>query len=222
MSRGYAVHEVFASLQGEGLHTGRPALFVRFAGCNLWSGREQDRARDAERHEAACPAWCDTTFRGPPGRHGGQLSLAALLRACEQEADGVAFVVLTGGEPLLQADAELIGALRRRLALPVHVETNGTLPLPPGANPDWIALSPKTPPDRLALRVCDELKVVYPSPVPPVAYAQALRVLARDALLVQPRAGPDLPAAVGACILYVREHPGWRLGVQAHKVLGLP
>jgi 7-carboxy-7-deazaguanine synthase len=212
---GYAVREMFVTLQGEGLNSGRRALFIRFAGCNLWSGREQDRAT------AEC-RFCDTDFVGFSGDHGGRYADAAALasHAAGLWADGLeepaarAFVVLTGGEPLLQVDGELTAALAAR-GFMIAVETNGTQPAPEGI--DWICVSPKAG-TRIVLRRGDELKIVWPQPG--LDY-KAMEEWDFTHFLVSPMDGPDRADAQTAAIKFVLGHPRWRLSTQTHKALGL-
>lgn len=207
----YAVKEIFLTLQGEGAHAGRAAVFCRFAGCNLWSGREEDRA------EAACQ-FCDTDFVGLDGTLGGRYATAAAL------ADTIAaqwsggehnrYVVLTGGEPLLQVDAALIEALHAR-GFAIAVETNGTIAAPPGL--DWICVSPKGGAE-LAIRAGHELKLVYPQPdAPPENFAG----LAFERFSLQPMDGPDIARATEQTVAYCLAHPQWRLSLQTHKTLGI-
>jgi 7-carboxy-7-deazaguanine synthase (Cx14CxxC type) len=208
----YSVKEIFLTLQGEGGQSGRAAVFCRFAGCNLWTGREADRAR------ATCN-FCDTDFVGVGGPGGGKFARPADL------ADAIAagwrgemqdrLVVCTGGEPLLQLDAPLIEALHAR-GFAVAVETNGTLPAPPGI--DWICVSPKA--DVPLVQTCgNELKLVFPqSGVDPARFTS----LAFERFFLQPMDGPDRDAATEAAIAYCLTHPKWRLSVQTHKYLGLP
>lgn len=211
----YHVKEIFYTLQGEGAQTGRAAVFCRFAGCNLWSGREQDRLK------ASC-TFCDTDFRGTDGQGGGKFARAAALadrlRAAwgGESGPGVRpFVVCTGGEPLLQLDKPLIDALHDRECL-VAVETNGTLPAPPGL--DWLCVSPKGHAE-LVLRAGDELKLVYPqADAPPERFAG----LDFRYLFLQPMAGPAGEANTRAALSYCLAHPAWRLSLQTHKWLGIP
>ncbi|MDP3660769.1 7-carboxy-7-deazaguanine synthase [Phenylobacterium sp.] len=207
----YAVKEIFLTLQGEGGQAGRPAVFCRFAGCNLWSGREQDRAG------AAC-TFCDTDFVGMDGPGGGRFATPdALADAVEQAWTGGPrdrLVVCTGGEPLLQLDPELIDALHAR-GFAIALETNGTLPAPPGV--DWICVSPKgaTP---VVQRQGQELKLVYPQAgVDPAAFEG----WDFERFLLQPMDGPDREGATRAAIDYCLAHPRWRLSVQTHKYLGI-
>ncbi|WP_295580820.1 7-carboxy-7-deazaguanine synthase [uncultured Lamprocystis sp.] len=211
----YQVKEVFYTLQGEGAQTGRAAVFCRFAGCNLWSGREPDRA------QAVC-TFCDTDFRGTDGLGGGAYPtadrLADRIHAAWTGADapGVRpYVVCTGGEPLLQLDTSLIAALHAR-GFEIACETNGTQPAPPGI--DWICVSPKaTAP--LVLQAGNELKLVYPQPAAPPE-----RFLGLDFqhYFLQPMDGPDLAANTSRAIAYCKAHPRWRLSLQTHKLLGIP
>jgi 7-carboxy-7-deazaguanine synthase len=206
----YAVKEIFLTLQGEGAQAGRRAVFLRLSGCNLWTGREQDRA------QAAC-RFCDTDFVGMDGDNGGRYeaeALAAKVAELWGQKDG-RLVVVTGGEPLLQLDAALIDALHT-LGFEVAVETNGTLPAPAGL--DWICVSPKAG-NPLAQRSGNELKLVWPQPgIDPAE----LRSLAFDHFLVQPMDCADSAAAQAEAIRFVMDNPGWRLSLQNHKLLGLP
>jgi 7-carboxy-7-deazaguanine synthase len=206
----YAVKELFYSLQGEGINTGRPAVFCRFAGCNLWSGREEHRA------SAICK-FCDTDFVGTDGTYGGKYETPAALAAAigaRWPGEGARFVVLTGGEPALQADAPLIDALHA-LRFVVAVETNGTAPLPPGL--DWICVSPKAG-SELKVRCGDELKLVYPQKgVTPADY----EALEFEHFVLQPMDGPELKSNTEKSIAYCMAHPRWRLGLQTHKVIDI-
>jgi 7-carboxy-7-deazaguanine synthase len=207
----YAVKEIFLTLQGEGGQAGRPAVFCRFSGCNLWSGREQDRAG------AVC-AFCDTDFVGMDGPGGGRFADAeALAAAVEAAWTGGAdsrLVVLTGGEPLLQLDAGLIAALHTR-GFSLALETNGTLPVPDGV--DWICVSPKAQAEVVQRRG-QELKLVYPQDgVDPARFEG----LAFERFLLQPMDGPALAQNTKAAIAYCLAHPRWRLSVQTHKYLGI-
>jgi 7-carboxy-7-deazaguanine synthase len=208
----YAVKELFLTLQGEGAQTGRRAVFLRFAGCNLWSGREADRA------SAVC-SFCDTDFVGTDGEGGGKFSNATALADAVAARWGSApehrLVVCTGGEPLLQLDPALIDALHARGFL-IAVETNGTQPAPAGL--DWICVSPKAD-APLVLTSGQELKLVYPQPK---AMPERFEHLAFDHFFLQPMDGPDREANTAAAIAYCLENPRWRLGLQTHKVTGLP
>jgi 7-carboxy-7-deazaguanine synthase (Cx14CxxC type) len=208
----YAVKEIFLTLQGEGGQAGRAAVFCRFAGCNLWSGREEDRAT------AACN-FCDTDFVGMDGPGGGRFASAealadAILTAWRGGSED-RLVVLTGGEPLLQVDPALIGALHDR-GFSIALETNGSLPCPPGV--DWICVSPKGQ-VPVVQRTGQELKLVFPQPgVDPAAFEG----WDFERFLLQPMDGPRLAEATRAAIDYCLSHPRWRLSVQTHKTLGIP
>lgn len=208
----YSVKEIFYTLQGEGANAGTPAVFLRFAGCNLWSGRERDRAT------AVC-RFCDTDFAGTDGVGGGKFrSAAALARAVAARWPGRAtasrFVVCTGGEPLLQLDAPLLKALHAR-GFRVAIETNGTLPAPRGI--DWICVSPKAD-APLVLRRGDELKLVYPqSGAEPERYTK----LDFDHFFLQPMDGPRRAENTRLAADYCLRHPDWRLSLQVHKLIGI-
>lgn len=207
----YAVKEVFFSLQGEGANSGRPAVFCRFAGCNLWSGREADRAT------ATCD-FCDTDFVGTDGIGGGRFDdddqLGAHILSLWPSVGDPPFVVFTGGEPALQLDQALLQRLHKDGAV-LAVETNGTRPLPPGL--DWICVSPKTG-TELQITAGQELKLIYPQAgLDPAQFVD----LAFEHFFLQPLFGPDLEGSVEACVAYCLEHPRWRLSLQAHKALGL-
>ena len=210
----YAVKELYYTLQGEGAQAGRAAVFLRFAGCNLWSGRERDRER------AVC-RFCDTDFVGTDGPGGGRFATPAALAEAVAGAwpaaarGGVPYVVCTGGEPLLQLDAGLIEALHER-GFEVGVETNGTLPAPPGL--DWICVSPKAD-APLVLTEGSELKLVYPQAE---AAPERFAGLAFAHHFLQPMDGLDRTGNTAAAIDYCRRHPQWRLSVQTHKVTGIP
>ena len=206
----YAVKEIFLTLQGEGMQAGRRAVFLRLAGCNLWTGREQDRAT------AQC-TFCDTDFVGMDGENGGRYEAAALAGkvAALWESGERPLVVITGGEPILQLDAALIDALHAR-GFEIAVETNGTLPAPAGL--DWICVSPKAG-TEVVQRSGDELKLVWPqSGTDP----EALLGWDFRHFLIQPMDCTDAADARQAAIDYVLAHPRWRLSLQTHKVLGLP
>lgn len=214
----YSVKEIFYTLQGEGAQAGRPAVFCRFAGCNLWTGREADR-------ETAVCQFCDTEFIGTDGPGGGKFSDAAsLARAVRSHwpaawpAAGPAarpFVVCTGGEPLLQLDAAAVEALHRE-GFEVAVETNGTQPAPPGL--DWVCVSPKAE-APLVLTTGDELKLVYPQPLAP---PERFTGLAFRHFFLQPMDGPEREAHTAMTTAYCLAHPQWRLSLQTHKLLGIP
>ncbi|PWG03257.1 7-carboxy-7-deazaguanine synthase [Sphingosinicella humi] len=206
----YAVKEIFLTLQGEGMQAGRRAVFLRFSGCNLWTGRERDRAT------ADC-TFCDTDFVGMDGENGGRYEAEALAAKVEElwgEGERP-LVVITGGEPLLQLDTELIEALHAR-GFEIAVETNGTIAAPPGL--DWICVSPKGS-TKIVQRAGNELKLVWPQPeIDPAE----LSGWAFDHFLIQPMDCADAAGARAAAIEFVMRHPRWRLSLQTHKLLGLP
>lgn len=228
----YAVKEILYTLQGEGANTGRPAVFCRFAGCNLWSGHEPDRAT------AVC-RFCDTDFVGTDGTGGGKFPTAKGLAAAVAAAwpaagrrarggtrQGAAtasttgarprpLVVCTGGEPLLQLDAPLVAALHAQ-GFEVAVETNGTRPAPPGL--DWVCVSPKAGAE-LVLIEGDELKLVHPQPGAEPERYERLRF---RHFFLQPMDGPDRERDTALAVRYCLEHPQWRLSLQTHKLLGIP
>jgi 7-carboxy-7-deazaguanine synthase (Cx14CxxC type) len=209
---GYSVREIFYTLQGEGANTGRSAVFLRFAGCNLWSGREPDRA------DAVC-RFCDTEFVGTDGEGGGKFetpeALAAAVEAVWPAQSAVQrFVVCTGGEPLLQLDSALVAALRGR-GFSVAVETNGTLAPPAGEL--WLTVSPKAG-APLKVTQGDELKLVYPQAgAEPERYAQ----LEFRHFFLQPMDGPEKARNTRLATEYCLAHPGWRLSLQTHKLIGI-
>ena len=206
----YAVKEVFLTLQGEGMQAGRRAVFLRFAGCNLWSGREQDRA------EAQCN-FCDTDFVGTDGENGGRYDAEGLAAKVDAlwGGGGRKLVVVTGGEPMLQLDATLIDALHRR-GFEVAVESNGTLPAPEGI--DWLCVSPKAG-TEIVQRSGDELKLVWPQRgIDPAELAG----WDFDHFLIQPMDGAEAGAALDQSIAFVMANPGWELSLQTHKLIGLP
>ena len=207
----YAVKEIFLTLQGEGGQAGRTAVFCRFAGCNLWSGREADRA------SAQC-GFCDTDFVGTDGTRGGSYASARALAEAITDEWGSGrqhrFVVLTGGEPLLQADRPLLDVLHER-GFVIAVETNGTIEAPAGL--DWICVSPKAG-TELRVRSGQELKLVYPQPgAPPEMFA----ALAFERFSLQPMDGPELADNTARAVDYCLTHPQWRLSLQTHKTLGI-
>jgi 7-carboxy-7-deazaguanine synthase (Cx14CxxC type) len=209
----YAVKEIFHTLQGEGMNAGMPAVFLRFAGCNLWSGREEDRA------SAVC-RFCDTEFVGTDGEGGGKFeSPDALADAIEARWAGSGrshrFVVCTGGEPLLQLDAPLIDALHRR-GFRVAVETNGTQPVPEGV--DWLCVSPKAG-APLAVERGDELKLVFPQAG---AEPERFEHLSFRHFLLQPMDGPERARNTGLAVEFCKARPRWRLSLQTHKLIGIP
>jgi 7-carboxy-7-deazaguanine synthase (Cx14CxxC type) len=206
----YAVKEIFLTLQGEGAHAGRAAVFCRFSGCNLWSGREQDRAT------ATC-RFCDTDFVGTDGTLGGRYACADELAdtiAAQWVGAGNRYVVLTGGEPLLQVDAVFIDALHAR-DFCIGVETNGTIEPPQGV--DWICVSPKAGAD-LRIRRGHELKLIYPQPE---AGPENFTGLAFERFSLQPMDGPDVAENTARAVDYCLRHPQWRLSLQTHKTLGI-
>jgi 7-carboxy-7-deazaguanine synthase (Cx14CxxC type) len=209
----YAVKEIFYTLQGEGAQVGRAAVFCRFSGCDLWSGREADRS-------AAICKFCDTDFVGVDGPGGGKFDSAEALAAAIQQkwpandAQGKRFVVCTGGEPLLQLDAGLIAALHAR-GFEIAVETNGTVAAPDGV--DWLCVSPKAG-ATLVQWSGDELKLVYPQPeVDPAKF----ELLAFRHFFLQPMDGPSREANTELALRYCLDHPRWRLSLQIHKFLGI-
>jgi 7-carboxy-7-deazaguanine synthase len=210
----YSVKEMFLTLQGEGGQAGRAAVFLRFAGCNLWSGREQDR------HKAAC-RFCDTDFVGVDGAGGGKFAsaetLAADAAAVWGEGAARRLVVCTGGEPLLQLDPRLIAALHAH-GFEIAVETNGTLAAPDSL--DWICVSPKAA-QPLVQTSGQELKLVFPQPEPE-ARPERFAHLAFERFWLQPMDGPDLAANTAAAVAYCLAHPQWRLSLQTHKLIGIP
>lgn len=207
----YAVKEIFYTLQGEGAQTGRPAVFCRFAGCNLWTGREADRA------DAVC-RFCDTDFVGIDGDGGGRFAtaddLADAVASAWAGGGGSRLVVCTGGEPLLQLDAALVQALHAR-GFTVAVESNGTQDPPPGL--DWICVSPKAG-APLRLREGNELKLVFPQEG---AEPERFESLGFDHFFLQPMDGPRLAENTAAALAYCLAHPRWRLSLQTHKLLGI-
>ncbi len=213
----YAVKEIFLTLQGEGFHTGRAAVFCRFTGCNLWSGREADRAKGT----GGCARWCDTDFVGTDGTGGGRFDTAdaladAIARAWPQRSPGARpYVVCTGGEPLLQLDEALVDALHAR-GFEVAIETNGTLRPPRGV--DWVCVSPK---DGAALLLTDgdELKLVYPQTH---ARPEVFESLPFAHFFLQPMDGPQRAEHLSLVARYCMDHPRWRMSVQTHKLIGIP
>lgn len=208
----YQVKEIYYTLQGEGARSGRASVFLRFAGCNLWSGLENDRQR------ATC-RFCDTDFVGTDGVLGGKFKTASLLAetvelAWQGEGPGARYVVCTGGEPLLQVDDALVKSLHS-LGFEIAIETNGTLLPPQGI--DWICTSPKAG-AALRLTAGNELKLVFPQPD---AEPERYTALAFDHFFLQPMDGPDLAQNTHLAIEYCLSHPRWRLSLQTHKLLGI-
>lgn len=208
----YAAKEIFYTLQGEGRNAGRAAVFCRFAGCNLWSGRERDRPK------AICQ-FCDTDFVGTDGLGGGRFASAEALAAAIADSwqggeSALRLCVLTGGEPLLQVDAALVDALHAQ-GFEIALETNGTIVAPQGI--DWISVSPKAG-AKLAQTRGNELKLVYPqSGITPDSFKQ----LQFDHFLLQPCDGPEIEANTALAVSYCLQHPNWRLTLQTHKHLGI-
>jgi len=225
----YRIVDVFVTLQGEGFHAGTPAIFVRFSGCNLWTGRVEDRQRDFTRTGGACALFCDTDFA--TGFRCDVEGIVARIQYLRKRAGGmVGLVVFTGGEPMLQLDLGLLRALRQSVGPRVTfaVETNGTVEASAEllSEIDWICCSPKTPAERVVIGRIDELKVVVPAMSP-----AAFEGLPAEHWFVQPEAAPDLdtpgggaiiPASVAAAVDYCLAHPLWRLSLQTHKTIGLP
>jgi len=207
----YSVKEIFFTLQGEGARTGRAAVFLRFAGCNLWSGREKDR-------DTAVCRFCDTDFVGTDGDGGGRFedasSLARAVRAKFPDAGGRPYVVCTGGEPLLQLDRALVDALHAE-GLEIGLETNGTLPVPDGV--DWICVSPKAGAELVQQRG-HELKLVHPQPG---AEPERFERLAFEHFFLQPMDGLLRQRHTEEATAYCLAHPRWRLSLQTHKLLGI-
>lgn len=217
-SRPFAVKEIYFTHQGEGAHTGRAAVFCRFSGCNLWSGREDDRG-------AARCDFCDTDFVGTDGPGGGTFASADALAdairevwsrgaAADRAATAAPFVVFTGGEPGLQLRGELVDACHQR-GLEIAVETNGTVPVPAGI--DWVTVSPKAG-TSLAITRGQELKLVWPQPLDPASFES----LAFDCFFLQPMDGPDYDRNLALTFDYCRAHPRWQPSIQTHKYLGIP
>jgi 7-carboxy-7-deazaguanine synthase (Cx14CxxC type) len=208
----YSVKEMFYTLQGEGANAGQPAVFCRFAGCNLWSGREEDRS------SAICQ-FCDTDFVGTDGKHGGKFdsaqTLAAAIASFWPASDTQhRFVVLTGGEPLLQVDEALVEALHAQ-GFTIAVETNGTVLPPKGI--DWLCMSPKAGSQRV-VETGQELKLVFPQVGAEPALYESLNF---ENFYLQPMDGPNAAANTAAAVAYCQAHPRWRLSVQTHKLIGI-
>jgi len=208
----YAVKELFKTLQGEGARAGRASVFCRFTGCNLWSGLERDRAK------AVC-TFCDTDFVGMDGPGGGRFETAAMLAAAIAATWGPdcarRYVVFTGGEPLLQLDAAVIDAVHAE-GFEIAIESNGTLPAPPGI--DWICISPKAG-APIVQTSGHELKLVYPQPL---AMPERFETLAFEHFFLQPMDGPERTGNTGRAVGYCLEHPRWRISLQTHKLMGIP
>ena len=207
----YSIKEIYYTLQGEGIQAGRAALFCRFAGCNLWSGLEKDRLG------AQCN-FCDTDFLGTNGENGGKFETASkLARHANKfwpDETTKKFIVLTGGEPMLQVDSSLISELHS-LNFEIAIETNGTIICPPEI--DWICVSPKAG-TKIAQKTGNELKVIYPQPG--LNFSKLL-TLSFEYFLIQPMDGPNVKANTAASVEFCKENPSWRLSLQTHKQLGL-
>ena len=208
----YSVKEIYYTLQGEGYHTGRPAVFIRFSGCNLWTGHEKDRS-------GAICNWCDTDFVGTNGINGGKLSAEEITNIINSLWKGNAqtepYVVCTGGEPLLQMDESLIKAIHKA-GFEIGLETNGTMIPPDGI--DWICVSPKANAD-LVLKNGNELKVVYPQCGMNPRMHEKLKF---DHFYIQPMDGIDQKNNIKRSEKFVLDHPKWKLSLQTHKILGIP
>lgn len=213
MRRTYAIKEAFLTVQGEGAKAGTPAVFVRFTGCNYWSGLEKHR------HTSSLCPFCDTDFRGTDGMNGGRYDAEELAEKIADLGPRAPLVVFTGGEPLLQLDAHVVRAVKAR-GYTVSVETNGSVALPPDRHGiDWVVCSPKSA-ERLKLRSADELKVIYPAQSP----LQYRSLVKASHLWVQPEDGPcgKREESTHAALNFAHEHPPWRVSVQTHKYLGVP
>lgn len=214
----YAVKEIYYTLQGEGIHTGRPAVFLRFTGCNLWTGLEQDR----QEGPGGCSRWCDTDFVGTDGKNGGKFTNAAVLVEAVKRLwprstapDNRGFVVCTGGEPLLQLDTELLNAFEAN-QFEVAAETNGTQSVPFG--PLWLTVSPKAN-APLRLTKGNELKLVYPQEgLDPAQFVD----MEFEHFFLQPLDDPNRAANTQRALDYCLNHPKWRLSLQTHKFIGIP
>ena len=208
----YKIKEIYYTLQGEGAHTGRPAVFCRFTGCNLWSGREEDRTK------AICQ-FCDTDFWGTDGLNGGKYEVARLVQKVKEQwgsrSNGQPYVVCTGGEPLLQLDEPLVAAFHEA-GFEVAIETNGTQLASEGI--DWICVSPKAG-ANLLLKKGNELKLVYPQPA---AMPHQFEDLDFDHFYLQPMDGPNVEDNTKQTVAYCLAHPQWNLSLQTHKMLNIP
>jgi len=207
----YTIKEIYFTQQGEGYHTGRDAVFLRFAGCNLWTGLEKDR-------ESAICDWCDTDFVGTDGPNGGKYNAEEVTRVVKNlwpEKSKNPLLVCTGGEPLLQMDDEFIQAMHK-IGFEIAIETNGTKLPPDGI--DWICVSPKANADFI-LKKGDELKIVYPQcGMNPRQHEN----LDFDHFFIQPMDGPDQEMNIGLAKTFISKHPKWKLSLQTHKILGIP
>lgn len=209
----YKVKEIYYTLQGEGMHSGRPAVFCRFSGCNLWSGREEDR------HKAICK-FCDTDFWGTDGENGGafetpqDLAIKVASLWPSDKGTGKPYVVCTGGEPLLQLDEKMVDAFHE-MGFEVAIETNGTLQAPKGV--DWICVSPKAN-SEIIQQSGNEIKLVYPQKG---AEPHLFESMGFDHFYLQPMDSPELEANTKACIEYCLENPKWNLSIQSHKLINI-
>jgi 7-carboxy-7-deazaguanine synthase (Cx14CxxC type) len=209
-SHTYSIKEIFLTLQGEGFHSGRPAIFCRFTGCNFWNGREEDRSK------AIC-TFCDTDFIGTDGKNGGKYTAANLsekINSLWPAGHPNKFIVCTGGEPLLQLDEQLIQAIKSN-GFEIAVESNGSVPAPDGI--DWLTVSPKSM-DHLEQKCGNELKLVYPQKKLPPTLFESLDF---DHFFLQPMDGPNLEVNTKQAIAYCLTHPKWKLSMQTHKYLGI-
>lgn len=214
----YSVKEIYYTLQGEGAQAGRPAVFLRFAGCNLWSGREQDRHKGP----GGCSKWCDTDFVGTDGPGGGKFDMAeelawAVARYWPDFTQGKPYVVCTGGEPLLQLDEAAIEALHE-VGFEIGVETNGTMPV--HASIDWICVSPK-PGAALVQKTGNELKLIFPQ-AELTAHPDNFAGLEFDFIFLQPLDDDRIKENTAQAIEFCQRNPRWRLSIQLHKILGVP
>lgn len=216
----YRVKKIFPTWQGEGYHTGTRSMFVRLVGCNLWSGLEKDRHRDAVRHGVTCPMWCDTDFT--PTGSDSLTAVDVLDRLREHYPHGGVPVVITGGEPFLQVDDHLITTLRGG-GFRVHVETNGTVRIGDRLSvfPDWITCSPKTEEERVVLETMSEIKLVVPD-YQPEMFPNLIRVQSERGvrLFVQPCDDPPRDN-IRTCLAITRKDPRWRISLQTHKMMGV-
>lgn len=212
----YSVREIFYTIQGEGAHAGSAAVFVRFSGCNVWSGREEDRTENSKRGN--CALWCDTEFRGTGGVNGGRYTaeqIAAIVRSL-WPGTSRATAILTGGEPLLQVDDALVAALHAA-DIAVHVETNGSRIAPSGI--DWVTVSPK-PPLRVVEQRFDEVKLVLAPDVDPAQFVELAPRRYLQPLWLTDEVARQ--ANVARTVAYVMQDPRWRVSIQTHKVIGIP
>ncbi len=220
----YSVKSIFLTTQGEGFHLGKPAVFLRFVGCNMWSGYEKDRINDSKKNNAICPLFCDTDFTK---ENSLKLSADEIVKKCIEASKGVRFIVITGGEPLLQLDSILIQKLKENNFY-ISIETNGSVSLSNLINqnslPDWIACSPKNK-DLINIEYIDELKLVYPtySPKDFNSLVEKVKIHSNQKQLwLQPEDGPKYNESKNACVEYAIKSLGvWRTGIQAHKIWGV-